>query len=96
MGVQFCKAQALDKGDVAYIPQGYGHSIENIGTKPGRMLIGFNTGYYQAIDASQWLAGVPPSLLADHFGWPRELLESFPRARVFIAPPDGSGKREIK
>ena len=38
------------KGDVAYIPQGYGHSIENIGNKPCRILIGFNTGIYAAID----------------------------------------------
>jgi oxalate decarboxylase len=60
------------------------------------MLIGFNTGYYQAIDASQWLAGVPPYLLADHFGLPKEQFETFPRTRTFIAPSDGSGKREIK
>jgi oxalate decarboxylase len=60
------------------------------------MLIGFNAGYYQAIDASQWLAGVPAHLLADHFGLPNDLLDKFPHARAFIAPPDGSGKREIK
>ena len=33
------------KGDVGYIPQGYGHSIENVGDKPCRVLIGFNTGH---------------------------------------------------
>ena len=27
----------LQKGDVGYIPQGYGHSIENVGGKPGRI-----------------------------------------------------------
>jgi oxalate decarboxylase len=90
------RTEALDKGDVAYIPQGYGHSIENVGTKPGRLLIGFNSGYYQAIDATQWLAGVPPYLLADHFSKPKELFEQFPRQRAFISPPDGSGQREIK
>jgi oxalate decarboxylase len=90
------RTETLEKGDVAYIPQGYAHSIENIGNRPGRMLIGFNSGYYQAIDASQWLAGVPAQLLADHFGKPKEVFEQFPRERVFIAPPDGSGQREIK
>jgi len=90
------RTETLDKGDVAYIPQGYGHSIENIGNKPGRLLIGFNTGYYQSIDVTQWLAGVPPYLLADHFGKSKDLFEKFPHERAFIAPPDGSGKREIK
>jgi oxalate decarboxylase len=90
------RTETLDKGDVAYIPQGYGHSIENIGTRPGRMLIGFNTGHYQSIDASQWLCGVPPYLLADHFGKPQEVFEAFPHARAFISPPDGLGKREIE
>ncbi len=28
------RTETLDKGDVGYIPQGYGHSIENIGDKP--------------------------------------------------------------
>jgi oxalate decarboxylase len=40
------RTETLSKGDVAYIPQGYGHSIENIGGKPGRILIGLNTGNY--------------------------------------------------
>jgi hypothetical protein len=33
--------------------------IENVGDKPGRMLIGLNTGIYEAIDLSQWIAGNP-------------------------------------
>ena len=90
------RSETLEKGDVACIPQGYGHSIENIGSKAGRMLIGFNTGHYQAIDTTMWLAGIPPYLLADHFGKPKEFFEQFPKTRAFICPPDGSGKREIK
>ena len=90
------RTETLDKGDVAYIPQGYGHSVENIGSKTGRMLLGFNTGHYQAVDLTQWLAGVPAYLLADHFGKPQTLFEQFPKERVFIAPPDGRGQREIK
>src|SRR5262249_27097245 len=54
------RIETLDKGDVAYTPQGYGPSIENIGPKPGRMLIAFNTGFYEAIDLSQWIESVPP------------------------------------
>lgn len=89
------RTETLDKGDVAYIPQGYGHSIENIGSKPSRLLIGFNTGSYQSIDLSQWVAGTPAYLLADHFGKPETFFERFPKERAFITPPDGQGRREI-
>jgi oxalate decarboxylase len=89
------RTETLGKGDVAYIPQGYGHSIENIGGKPGRILIGFNTGDYQAIDLSQWVDGNPAYLLADHFGKPAAVFEEFPKSHVFIAPPDRQGKRAV-
>src|SRR5260221_5011126 len=51
------RTEELENGDVGYIPQGYGHSMENIGNKQCRVLIGFNTGVYAAIDLSQWFAG---------------------------------------
>ena len=38
------RTELLHTGDVGYIPQGYGHSIENVGGNPSRILIGFNTG----------------------------------------------------
>ena len=53
------RIEQLQQGDVGYIPQGYGHSIENIGDKPARILIGFNSGLYETIDLSQWIAGQP-------------------------------------
>ena len=90
------RVETLAKGDVAYIPQGYGHSIENIGNEPGRVLIGLNTGDYQAIDLSLWVASSPPYLLADHFGKPQAIFGEFPKRRTFIAPPDGQGQREVK
>ena len=90
------RIEMLAKGDVAYIPQGYGHSIENIGGQAGRVLIGLNTEDYQAIDLSQWLASNPAYLLADHFGTPQAVFEKFPKARAFISPPDEHGRPEIK
>ena len=64
------RTETLNQGDVGYIPQGYGHSIENVGDKPCRVLIGFNTGHYQAIDLSLWIAGNPVDVLATNFGKP--------------------------
>ena len=90
------RIETLAKGDVAYIPQGYGHSIENVGGKTGRVLIGLNTGNYQAIDLSLWMASNPAYLLADHFGKPPEVFEKFPKGLAFISPPDQQSQREIK
>jgi oxalate decarboxylase len=80
------RTETLDKGDVGYVPQGYGHSIENVGDKPCRVLIGFNTGVYETIDLSQWMAGNPVDVLATNFSKPAALFERFPRRDVFIAP----------
>jgi len=80
------RTEQLQAGDVGYIPQGYGHSIENVGSKLSRILIGFNTGTYQAIDLSAWIAGNPVDVLATNFGKPASLFEKFPRKDVFISP----------
>jgi oxalate decarboxylase len=86
------RTETMEKGDVGYIPQGYGHSIENVGDKKCRVLIGLNTGVYEAIDLSLWIAGNPLDVLATNFGRPAALIEKFPRKDVFIADKDGPGR----
>lgn len=86
------RIEELSKGDVGYIPQGYGHSIENTGKTTARILIGFNTGVYQTINLSQWIAGNPTDVLATNFSQPPELFERFPKSEVFITAPQ-SGVR---
>lgn len=80
------RTETLSSGDVGYIPRGFGHSIENVGAATARVLIGFNTGVYEAIDLSQWVAGNPAEVLATNFGQPVERFAAFPRERVFISP----------
>jgi oxalate decarboxylase len=83
------RTERLQKGDVGYIPQGYGHSIENVGSGRSRMLIGFNAGIYETIDLAQWIAANPKDVLATNFGQPADLFERFPDRDVFIAGKDG-------
>jgi oxalate decarboxylase len=83
------RTETLKKGDVGFIPQGYGHSLENVGDKPCRVLIGFNAGIYEEIDLSEWMAGNPVDVLATNFGKPASLFEKFPRKDVFIADKEG-------
>ena len=80
------RTELLHSGDVGYIPQGYGHSIENVGSSPSRIVIGFNSGIYQSIDLSAWIAGNPVDVLATNFNKPASLFEKFPRKDVFISP----------
>jgi oxalate decarboxylase len=85
------RTETLERGDVGYIPQGYGHSIENVGDKKCRVLIGFNSGIYEDIDLTEWIGGNPPDVLATNFGRPASLFEKFPKRDVFIA--DRKGKK---
>lgn len=80
------RTETLEKGDVGYIPQGYGHSVENVGDKPCRVLIGFNNGVYETIDLSQWIAGNPPDVLGTNFGKPAAQVEKLPHKDLFIVP----------
>jgi oxalate decarboxylase len=86
------RIETLERGDVGYIPQGYGHSLENVGDKPCRVLIGFNSGVYEEIDLSEWMARNPVDVLATNFGKPEALFQKFPRRDVFIAPKQGPSK----
>jgi oxalate decarboxylase len=78
------RTETLDAGDVGYVPQGYGHSLENVGDKPCRVLIGFNSGIYEDIDLTEWMAANPADVLATNFGQPVSLFEKFPHKDVFI------------
>jgi oxalate decarboxylase len=83
------RIETLEKGDVGYIPQGYGHSIENIGNKTAKILIGLNSGVYEAIDLSQWIAGNPTDILATNFSKPESLFKKFPHKDKFITDQKG-------
>jgi oxalate decarboxylase len=86
------RSETLGRDDVGYVPQGYGHSIENVGDEPCRVLIGFNAGDYQDIDLTEWLGANPVDVLATNFGQPASLFEKFPRKDVFITGKEGADK----
>ncbi len=81
------RTETLEQGDVGYIPQGYGHSIENVGDTPLRILIGLNSGTYEEITLSQWMAGNPVDVLATNFSKPAATFRNFPAQNAFIEGP---------
>jgi len=71
-------------GNVAFIKQGFGHYIEQIGDEPTQILIVLNSGHYQQISISSWLGGNPPSMIADNFGWAKEQVARLPKGALGI------------
>lgn len=77
----------FEAGDVGYAPQGSGYYIENTGNDVCRVLITFNSGHYQEISLTKWLASNPSQLLAINFQIPEALAERFPLKERFIVSP---------
>lgn len=67
------------KGHVGFVPQGYGHYIEQVGNQPTELLILFNSPEYQEISLANWLGGNPASLLSDNFGVPKDVIDQLPK-----------------
>jgi oxalate decarboxylase len=64
-------------GDVGYVPQGYGHYIENAGSEDLELLIVLNNGTYESISLSTWIAANPHLLLATNFHVPEATFANF-------------------
>ena len=68
-------------GDVGYVPQGYGHYIENTGQDDLEIVLAFNNGTYQSVSISAWFAA-NPSLLLGNFRVPDSTFAAFPKGEV--------------
>jgi oxalate decarboxylase len=73
------RTEEYGPGHVGFVPQGYGHYIEQIGDEPTEVLILFNSGEYQEISLAKWLGGNPDSLLAVNFGISKEMIDRLPK-----------------
>jgi oxalate decarboxylase len=86
------RVEEFSQGDAGYVPQGFGHYIENHGGSSARLLIVFDKGEYEEISLSGWLAANPVKLTADNFKIADSLVERMPDHRVFVVPKSGIGK----
>ncbi len=82
------RTDAFVMGDVGYVPQGYGHYIENTGSEDVEMIVVFNNATYESISITAWMAGNPSLLLATNFGVPESVFEKFPKGAV-VMPDEG-------
>ncbi|HEY9777784.1 MAG TPA: cupin domain-containing protein [Planktothrix sp.] len=77
----------FEPGDVGYVPMGYGHYVENIGDEDCEMLAVFNTGDYQEISLSQWLASNPAYLLETNFGITPDIVKQLQKPQQLFSAP---------
>ena len=61
------KVAEFKPGDVAYITQGYGHAIRNIGDEDLVMVQTWNAGKLEEIDLDRWVKSSPRYLLSNNF-----------------------------
>ena len=78
--------EQFNAGDVGYVPMGAGHYIKNTGDTVCKILIGFNSGVYQSIDLSAWLAGNPKDVVTTNFNLKPGEVEKLPTNKIFIQP----------
>ena len=79
------KTEAFGPGQVAFIKQGFGHCVEQIGDEPTKVLILFKSPVYEEINISTWLAANPAGFITDNFGVSKELVDKLPIKSVGIA-----------
>jgi len=79
------RTEEFNAGDVGYVPQGYGHYIENIGNEDVELLIALNNGTYESISLADWIGANPHLLLATNFEVPENTFKDFQTRNRFLA-----------
>lgn len=78
----------FEPGDVGYVPMGYGHYIESVGDEDCEMLAVFNSGDYQEISLSQWMASNPAYLLETNFGVAPDIIQGLRKKQELFSNPE--------
>jgi oxalate decarboxylase len=75
-------------GDVGYVPQGFGHYIENTGEIDLEVVLVLNNATYQSISITSWMSSTPDLLLATNFKVPEATFAAFPSGEVVMPEQD--------
>ena len=82
------RVEDLGPGDVGFVPMGFGHALETVGDEPAEAILILNSGDYQEISLSGWLASNPNYVMETNFvGTPPSVIERLPRGPLFFAGP---------
>ncbi|WP_460772654.1 cupin domain-containing protein [Microbacterium sp. GXF7504] len=76
-------------GDVGVVKRNNGHYIENTGDETLVFIETFRASRYEEVSLANWLAHLPPQLVAAHLNIPVDTLATFPRTTQGIVPLPG-------
>jgi oxalate decarboxylase len=76
----------LNPGEISFIPQGWFHSIKNLGESDLRILVIFSNSSPNDIGISVALAGMSDSVLGETLGVPPSTFKDFAKDVIYIAP----------
>jgi oxalate decarboxylase len=74
------RREEFTAGQIAFIPQGYGHYVESLGPDPVEVLILFNSGTYEEISLAGWLGANPAQFVEDNLTLPAGIASKLPVA----------------
>ena len=74
----------LSAGDCGYFPMGWGHSLEALGDAPCEIIATLDSGVFQETSLTEWIAKVPPHVLANNLNLSGSALAPFPKQKVGI------------
>lgn len=77
----------FNAGDVGYVPQTFGHYVENTGDTDLVFLEMFRADRFQDLSLSEWVAHIPPELLKDTIGISKDdVLANVPDTKQAVVP----------
>jgi oxalate decarboxylase len=82
------KARTMDfaAGDVGFVPQTFGHYVENTGDEDLIFVEMFKNPRFMDLSLSEWVTHAPPQLVMDHLRISPEVLKAIPRANSVVVP----------
>jgi oxalate decarboxylase len=82
------KARTMDfaAGDIGYVPQTFGHYVENTGDEDLVFIETFKHPKFMDLSLSEWVSHAPPQLVMDHLRISPEVLKAIPKANSTVVP----------
>jgi oxalate decarboxylase len=77
--------------DVAFVPQGFGHYVENVGDTNARLMLIHNHAEFTTVNLSEWVAGGSTAVFASTLNMPVRAYDVAPKDRVFIGKKKAEG-----
>jgi len=84
----------VKEGDLWYFPAGLPHSLQGLGPDGAEFVLAFDngeSGEYNTLLVSDWLAHTPPEILAKNFGVPADAFKNIPLQQRWIYQGDIPG-----